>query len=319
MATTVNKIISLAQSLIGKNEKDGSHKSIIDIYNGHKPLARNYKVKYTDSWCATFISYLAIKCNATDIIPTECSCEKMIALMRTMGIWIENENRVPNVGDIIFYDWQDNGVGDNKGWSDHVGIVEKVSGSTITVIEGNKNDSVARRNIAVNGKYIRGYGVPNYSVETTSIHYPTKSVTEVAKEVIAGKWDNGTYRKNALEKAGYNYSEVQAKVNELSKAGSSTSTNSAPKKTPQARYIVGRNYTLQVELKVRTGAGKNYSAKKRSQLTVDGRKHDKDGDGALEKGTVVTCQEVINVGDDIWIKCPSGYLAAYYQGKVYIK
>ena len=42
-----------------------------------------------------------------------------------------------------------------------------------------------------------------------------KSVTEVAKEVIAGKWGAGAERKTALEKAGYDYAAVQAKVNEL--------------------------------------------------------------------------------------------------------
>jgi flagellum-specific peptidoglycan hydrolase FlgJ len=44
---------------------------------------------------------------------------------------------------------------------------------------------------------------------------PAKSVTEIAKEVIAGKWGNGTDRKNRLQAAGYNYSEVQNKVNAL--------------------------------------------------------------------------------------------------------
>lgn len=48
--------------------------------------------------------------------------------------------------------------------------------------------------------------------------YPVKkSVTEIAKEVIQGKWGNGTDRKNRLEKAGYNYNEVQKKVNMLLK------------------------------------------------------------------------------------------------------
>ena len=70
---------------------------------------------------------------------------------------------VPKPGDVIFYDWQDSGSGDNTGWPDHVGIVEAVSGSTITVIEGNKSDSVSRRTLQVNGKCIRGYGVPKYS------------------------------------------------------------------------------------------------------------------------------------------------------------
>ena len=44
-----------------------------------------------------------------------------------------------------------------------------------------------------------------------------KSVTEIAKEVIAGKWGVGSERKTALEKAGYDYNAVQSKVNELMK------------------------------------------------------------------------------------------------------
>lgn len=44
-----------------------------------------------------------------------------------------------------------------------------------------------------------------------------KSVTEIAKEVIEGKWGNGEDRKKRLKKAGYNYKEVQKKVNELLK------------------------------------------------------------------------------------------------------
>lgn len=44
---------------------------------------------------------------------------------------------------------------------------------------------------------------------------PKKSVDEMAREVIAGKWGNGQDRINRLTQAGYNYSEVQARVNEL--------------------------------------------------------------------------------------------------------
>lgn len=44
-----------------------------------------------------------------------------------------------------------------------------------------------------------------------------KSIDEIAKEVIEGKWGNGDARKSSLEKAGYNYAEVQKKVNELCK------------------------------------------------------------------------------------------------------
>lgn len=94
---------------------------------------------------------------------------------------------------------------------------------------------------------------------------------------------------------------------------------SVPEKKNTPSYTAGHEYALQVELKVRTGPGTNYSAKKHSQLTADGQKHDKDNDGCLDAGTVVTCQEVRNVGNDIWMKAPSGWMAAYYDGKVYIK
>lgn len=215
MAKYANQVIKQAQAWIGKKESNGTHKSIIDIYNAHKPLARGYKVKYTDEWCATFVSAVAIKLGYTSIIPTECSCQQMIELFKKKGAWIENENRTPKPGDIIFYDWGDSGKGDNKGNSDHVGIVEKVSGGQITVIEGNYSSAVKRRILAVNGKFIRGYGVPAYDKKNATAG--KKTVYEIAKEVIAGKWGNGADRKKKLEKAGYNYKDVQAKVNQLLK------------------------------------------------------------------------------------------------------
>lgn len=101
-------------------------------------------------------------------------------------------------------------------------------------------------------------------------------------------------------------------------SASTTSSSSAASEQKNS-YTVGKNYTLQVELKVRTGPGTNYAAKTYEQLTTDGRKHDADGDGALDKGTVITCQEIRQVGDDIWIRCPSGWLAAYYKKNKYIK
>lgn len=165
MAKYASKVVDQAKAWLGYNEKDGSHKKIIDVYNAHKPLARGYKVKYTDAWCATFVSAVSIQLGYTDIMPNECSCPKMIELYKKLGAWVENESRVPNPGDILFYDWEDDGNGDNTGRSDHVGIVERVVGDTITVIEGNYSNSVKRRNVRVNGKYIRGYGVPKYDEE----------------------------------------------------------------------------------------------------------------------------------------------------------
>lgn len=84
-------------------------------------------------------------------------------------------------------------------------------------------------------------------------------------------------------------------------------------------YKIGKNYELQVELNVRTGPGTNWPKKSWNQLTTDGKKHDKDRDGALDPGTVITCLEIKTVGANIWMRCPSGWLAAYFNGKTYIK
>lgn len=104
-----------------------------------------------------------------------------------------------------------------------------------------------------------------------------------------------------------------------STAAAATTTASTTKKSTAPTFTVGKVYTLQVELKVRTGAGTNNAAKTHSQLTADAQKHDVDKDGAIDKGTQVTCKSVKTVGSDIWIKCPSGWLAAYYKGEIYIK
>ena len=165
MSCTRSIIVKQAQAWVGLTEYDGSFKKIIDLYNSHKPLARGYALKYTDAWCAGTIGALAVACKATDIIPMEVSCPKMIDIAKSMGIWVENDAYKPAAGDIMMYVWSDSGYGDNTGSPDHVGIVEKISGNTITVIEGNYSNAVKRRTMLVNGQYIRGYIVPKYETE----------------------------------------------------------------------------------------------------------------------------------------------------------
>lgn len=64
-----------------------------------------------------------------------------------------------------------------------------------------------------------GYSVfdANGKVVSGNFSSSTKTLDEIAREVIKGKWGNGTDRKNRLTKAGYNYSAVQKRVNELLK------------------------------------------------------------------------------------------------------
>ncbi len=157
----MGKILQQAEKWLGLKKSDGSYQVILDTYNDHKPLARGYKVQRGDAWCATFASACAIAAGRADAVPLECSCKNQVDGWKKMGKWVENDAYVPKPDAYIYYDWDDSGKGDNTGWPDHVGIVESCDGKKITVIEGNKGGKVARRTLDVNGKYIRGYGVPD--------------------------------------------------------------------------------------------------------------------------------------------------------------
>lgn len=86
------------------------------------------------------------------------------------------------------------------------------------------------------------------------------------------------------------------------------------------RFAVGQTYTTQVDLRVREDAGTEKRQKDRNELTADGQKHSLDGEKAcLKSGTRVTCREIKDIGNDVWIRIPSGWIAGYYDNKVYVK
>ena len=150
----LSDITSVVQSFHGCNEADGSHKKIIDIYNSHGPLPRGYKVKYTDAWCATYVSAVFISCGDDSFM--ECGCPEMIEKLKAIGYW-KGRNYTPKHGTIIFYDWNGDGV------ADHVGIVRTLINGTLVVDEGNYQDCAKQRVISVDNSAIFGYAQPEYS------------------------------------------------------------------------------------------------------------------------------------------------------------
>ena len=94
------------------------------------------------------------------------------------------------------------------------------------------------------------------------------------------------------------------------------------KPQPTDTYKVGTTYTTQVILKVRKGAGTNYAQKSYNELTTNAQFNayiTGANKGCLKAGTRVTCQEIRDVGNDIWIRIPSGWIAAKYNNKIYVK
>ena len=207
MKKTAKNYIANCEKYLGCKESNGSHRKIIDIFNSSK--LKTFSVSYSDAWCAAFISAMAVETGMDKLIPISANCDEMYKKGTIMGISIPKSSWIPKVGDIIFYDWNVNGE------LDHVGAVKSIDGSGITVIEGNKNDSVAYRNINYKNGTITKILRPRYETETVKRSY--KDYCNTAINVINGKYGNGENRKTKLEKDGYSYEKVQAIVDILLK------------------------------------------------------------------------------------------------------
>lgn len=156
--SNANDVLKVADSYRGASEGGAKHAEILRIYNEHRPLARGYTVKKTDAWCMTFISACFIKANAVNALGlTECGCQEYVNYARKHGMTTNN----PQKGDLVFYDWG------NDGCVDHVGIIYLVSGNTLFVLEGNKSNMVCTRTIAKNASNVRCFVHPNYDTENT--------------------------------------------------------------------------------------------------------------------------------------------------------
>ena len=169
---------------LGWSQSNGKYKLIIDFYNKITPLPANHKLLYTEPWCAATVSAVAQMMNLINYIYPECSCNRMIALYKKHNKWEENDAYKPKLGDLCFYDWDDNGVGDCTGEVEHVGMVYEVFGDSFRVIEGNYSNEVKIRSMKVNGKYIRGFGLPDYAKASVGYKQP---IYETKIKTIAGQ------------------------------------------------------------------------------------------------------------------------------------
>lgn len=108
-------------------------------------------------WCACFVSWCADQCGYIDngVIPKFSLCSDGVSWFFSHGQFRDG-SYVPAAGDIIFFDWGDNGS------IDHVGIVESVAGGRVNTIEGNSGNRCRRRSYSIGSSSIYGYGVPAY-------------------------------------------------------------------------------------------------------------------------------------------------------------
>lgn len=201
------KVANTINAWLGATEGSAGHKEIVNIYNSQNPLPVGYKLKNNDAWCAATVSATWLKVGIAKYITTECGCGRFRDNAKKLGIWVENDDYKPKIGDAIIYYWSDNGAGDCTTGADHIGIVTAVNGNMFTVTEGNMGSGiVGKRNMQVNGRYIRGFITPDYATiakkvagkviadnnstsNSTSTKTNTKSIPNITYRVRAnGKW-----------------------------------------------------------------------------------------------------------------------------------
>lgn len=151
--TPVEQAVETAKSL-------RERATICSVYNGYTPRPRGYKVKLEDKLCATYVSAIFIRLGWADIVPPECGAWRLAKNMDALGRYTSDAERVPDVGDLIFFG------GRAISSIDHVGIVTEVDVDQIYYYD--INASVKRSTCPVGYRYISGYGRPDYASKSDS-------------------------------------------------------------------------------------------------------------------------------------------------------
>lgn len=138
-------IVAVAQSQIGNV--------------GGEPYWSWYGFESHVEWCACFVSWCANKCGYLDagVLPRFASCSDGVQWFRDRGLW-QSGGYIPQPGDIIFFDWLDDGQDGNP---DHVGIVERAGEGIVYTIEGNSGDVCKSQSYSIDHTEILGYGTYN--------------------------------------------------------------------------------------------------------------------------------------------------------------
>ena len=116
-----------------------------------------YGYPYRVEWCAIFVSWCADQCGFLEagVLPRMEGVIPYVEWFQQRGQW-QDRSYEPMAGDIIFFDWESDGL------PDHVGIVDKCEGGMVYTMEGNANDACVQNRYYLASSPIFGYGLPLY-------------------------------------------------------------------------------------------------------------------------------------------------------------
>ena len=272
---TADKVLNIARGELGYKEKASNsnldNKTANAGSSNYTKYARDFDTKYTNwyngkkngyAWCDMFVDWCFLTAfGSKKAMELLCQPEKSAGAGCIYSYSYYNKKgqtgRIPKVGAQIFF-------GKTPQTLEHTGLVYKFDDTYVYTIEGNSSNMVAER------KYKRSatnlwYGYPKYegtikaSAQGTDLPTPKKTIEEIAKEVIDGKWGSGEQRKAQLKNAGYDYQTVQNKVNELLGGKSQTvKTSTSTVKVEAAKGFnkaLAKTFTTTAKVNMRAGAG----------------------------------------------------------------
>ncbi len=119
------------------------------------------------NWCACFVSWCGNQCGYIDagIFPKFSACTSGgVKWFKEHGLWVEGAYYTPSPGDVIFIDWN------HDGSAEHVELVERVAGTTVYTIGGNRGGGTGKciqYSFTIGNPTIKGYGTPQYPTTKT--------------------------------------------------------------------------------------------------------------------------------------------------------
>ena len=163
-------LLNIARSQLGYEESKLNF--IIDDEGNRQGYTRYgawYRASYSE-WCAMYVSFCLNYAEIPEtVVPREANCEKWIRALSSEGLYVSAAHYAPQPGDLIFFDWEQDGN------VDHVGLVEAAGEGTITTIEGNSRGGVRRNEYRADNDVIAGYGLLNAAYEAYLAAQPSAS------------------------------------------------------------------------------------------------------------------------------------------------
>lgn len=258
---------------------------------------------YQGGWCTTFVLWcyneagnkLGVKLYGNGVTPTGGNCNSMISWYKNKGRYYTRGSYTPKAGDLVFFDWSGNGS------SQHVGIVDYVSGSTVHTIEGNCSGKVKAREYTTSGSKpynnvsaIMGYAVPDFSkVSSGGSSGTTKKTTAKA-----------TTKKQTTKTT-----TKATKTTEKNTKSTTTSTTQKPTTTQPVKVEKLTISASDYDLKVGDTVKLNYSVEPEKTKAVIGYFCDEEGIIQIDSGGDITAigsgtaTVVVCANDELYSQC----------------